>query len=131
MEDDGVESGRGLRVLVLEDQFLIALEIEDVLARLGCTVLGPFSTVARALDLLGRVRVDFAILDVNLGDELSTPVAEALRARGVPFALSTGYDGCDRLPAGAFDGAPHLGKPIDFHQLAETIQWLQDGRQKT
>jgi two-component SAPR family response regulator len=113
---------------VLEDQFLIALEIESMLGRLGCIVLGPVPAVAAALDLLGRDRVDFAILDVNLGRERSTAVAEALRARRVPFALSTGYEG-RQLPEEAFRDAQHLGKPIDFQRLAEMIRRLADGRE--
>jgi two-component SAPR family response regulator len=114
---------------VLEDQFLIAMEIEGMLVRLGCIVLGPVPTVARALALLERDRVDFAILDVNLGRERSAPVAEALRVRGVPFALATGYDG-QQLTEEAFRDAQHLGKPIDFHLLSEVVQRLteiQDG----
>ena len=126
MEHDLAGTRRDLRVLVLEDQFLIAIEIEGMLARLGCMVVGPASTVARALSLLARDRVDFAILDVNLGRERSTPVADVLLARGVPFALSTGYDG-SQLAEEAFRDAQHLGKPIDFPRLAETIRRLTDG----
>jgi two-component SAPR family response regulator len=128
VEHDVAETKAALRVLVLEDQVLIAMEIERMLGRLGCTVLGPVPAVARALELLERDRVDFAILDVNLGRERSTPVAEALRARGVPFALSTGYDG-RQLPDEAFRNAQHLGKPIDFHRLAETIRRLTEGHE--
>jgi hypothetical protein len=91
-------------------------------------VVGPVPTVARALDLLERDRVDFAILDVNLGRKRSAPVAEALRVRGVPFALATGYEG-RKLPEKAFRDAQHLGKPIDFHLLAETIRRLTDDRE--
>jgi CheY-like chemotaxis protein len=128
VEHDLARTRPELRVLVLEDQFLIGIEIEGMLARLGCIVVGPAPTVARALSLLARDRVDFAILDVNLGRERSTPVAEALRARGVPFALSTGYEG-GQLPENAFRDAQHLGKPIDFHLLAETIRRLTDDRE--
>ena len=128
MEDDVARAKPALRVLVVEDQFLIAIATEGMLARLGCIVVGPVPTVARALDLLERDRVDFAILDVNLGRERSTTVAEALRARGVPFALATGYDR-SQLPEEAFRDAQHLGKPIDFHRLAETIRRLTGGRE--
>lgn len=117
-----------LRVLVLEDQLLVAMEIEEMLARLGCTVVGPVPSVGRALDLIDRGRVDFAILDVNLGRERSAPVAEALRTRGVPFALATGYDGT-QLPEAAFRDVQHLGKPIEFHRLAEAIRRLTEARE--
>jgi DNA-binding NtrC family response regulator len=113
---------------VLEDQFLIAIEIEGMLDRLGCIVVGLVPTVARALALLERDRVDFAILDVNLGRERSARVAEELLARGVPFALSTGYE-VQKLPEEAFRDAEHLGKPIDFHRLAETVRRLMDVRE--
>lgn len=111
---------------MLEDQFLIAMEIEAMLLRLGCTVVGPVPSVARALVLLERDRVDFAILDVNLGAERSTPVAETLRSRGLPFALATGYNG-SQLGEEAFREAPHLGKPIDFRLLAEIVSGLAHG----
>lgn len=126
MEHDAAGTGPSLRVLVLEDQVLIAMEIEGMLESLGCTVLGPVPGVATALELLESDHVDFAILDVNLGRERSAPVAEALRARGVPFALSTGYEG-RQLPEAAFRDAQHLGKPIDFHRLAVTIRRLTQG----
>jgi AmiR/NasT family two-component response regulator len=110
----------GLRVLVVEDEFLIALEIEQMLVGLGCIVVGPAPTVLRALTLIDREELDFAILDVNLGCNRSTPVAERLWAAGVPFALATGYD--DRqLPEEAFRNAPHLGKPLDHHLLISAL----------
>jgi hypothetical protein len=70
--------------------------------------------------------VDFAILDVNLGTERSAPVAEALRVRGVPFALANGYNE-SQLREEAFRNAPHLGKPIEFRLLSESIRRLKDG----
>ena len=115
-----------LRVLVVEDEFLIVLETEQMLDRLGCVVIGPAPTVARALALLDREEPDLAILDVNLG-ERSTPIAEALRARGVPFALATGYNG-HQLPEAAFRYAPHLGKPLDHHLLVGALTRLRGGR---
>lgn len=127
MEHDLAKTRIGLRVLVLEDDLLIAMDIESMLERLGCIVLGPAPTVARALGLLARERLDFAILDVNLGRERSTPVAQALLTRGVPFALATGYDP-GQLTEPVFRGVQHLGKPIDFSRLAETIEGLATGR---
>lgn len=126
--DDDTSTGPALRVLVVEDETLIAMDIETMLTRLGCSVVGPVPTVARALALLDREEPDFAILDVNLGPERSTTVAEALRERGVPFALATGYDG-RKLPEKAFRDAPHLGKPIDIGRLACTVRCLTHGRE--
>ena len=81
-------------VLVVEDEFLLALDLELVLERHGFRVLGPTATVAQALRLLEDGEPpDVALLDVNLKGEMVTPVAEALRARGVPFVLASAYDG--------------------------------------
>jgi DNA-binding NarL/FixJ family response regulator len=110
----------GLRVLVVEDEALIAMELEDRLAAMGCVVVGPAANVARALALLASERPDLALLDVNLGRERSTPVAEALRAAGVPFLLATGYDDA-QLTEAAFRDAPRLGKPVDGRKLALAI----------
>jgi CheY-like chemotaxis protein len=110
----------GLRVLVVEDELLIAVEIEQMLAGLGCIVIGPVPTVAQALELIDCETIDFAILDVNLGSERSAPVAEALRARNVPFALATGYNDA-QLPEEAFREAWRLGKPLDRHLLVEAL----------
>ncbi len=125
MQGDVAKSALGLRVLVVEDEFLIAMETEQMLADLGCIVIGPVPTVARALALFDREKPDFAILDVNLGRERSTPVAEALRAGGVPFALATGYNG-SQLPEKAFRNAPHLGKPLDRNLLVRALARVRD-----
>ena len=124
MRDDAATTGPTLRVLVVEDEFLIALEVEQMLARLGCIVVGPAPTVARALALIAREPPGFAILDVNLGRERTTPVAEALLARGIPFALATGYDR-HQLPEPAFRDIPLLGKPLDPHRLAAALSGVR------
>jgi CheY-like chemotaxis protein len=82
----------GLRLLVVEDEALVAILIEDIVLDLGCVVVGPAASVAQALALLEREAVDGAVLDVNLGaDERSYAIAEALGARGIPFIFVTGY----------------------------------------
>jgi CheY-like chemotaxis protein len=106
------------RILIVEDELLIAMEIEQMLVELGCAVVGPAPSVAQALAILDREEPDFAILDVNLGPERSTPIAEALRKRGVPFALATGYDR-SQLPEPAYRHALHLGKPLDHKRLVD------------
>ena len=113
----------GLVVLVVEDEALIALHLELVLERHGWRVLGPAASVAEALRLLDDGSApDVALLDVNLRGELVTPVAEALRARGVPFVLVSAYDRLD-LVAPALAGAPNVGKPFDEgHLLAALTQ---------
>jgi CheY-like chemotaxis protein len=110
----------GRLVLVVEDEFLIALDLELLLRRHGWRVLGPAATVAAALRLLAGTIPDVALLDVNLGGELVTPVAEELRARGVPFVLASAYD---RLgpTAAALAGALNVGKPTDERRLLATL----------
>ena len=113
-------SGSGPRVLVVEDEPLIAFDLEDMLTQMGCVVIGPAPTVYRALELLARKEPDFAILDVNLRRERATPVAEALRARRVPFALATALNR-SQVPEAPWREAPLLGKPIDRGLLRNTL----------
>ena len=108
-------------VLVVEDEFLIATELERLLGRHGWRVLGPAATVAQALHLLdGGSQPAVALLDVNLGGELVTPVAAALRDRGVPFVLASAYDRLD-LAAPVLVGAPNVGKPTDEARLLAAL----------
>lgn len=81
----------GLRVLVVEDEAMVAMMIEDILVDLGCVVVGPVAGVSAALQLLEAEPVDAAVLDVNLSGEKVFPVADRLAAGGVPFLFSTGY----------------------------------------
>ena len=76
-----------LRVLVVEDEFLITMTIEQCLQDQGCEVVGPAPSVEVALDLIDRERPQAALLDVNLDGRLSTPVAERLSALGTPYLL--------------------------------------------
>jgi CheY-like chemotaxis protein len=110
----------GLRVLVVEDELVIVLELEDLLGRLGCEVVEAAPTVKRALRAAERQHPDVAVLDVNLHGERVTPVAEALRERGVPFVLVTGY-GRERLPD-VLQHAPCLPKPVDCSQIASALR---------
>ena len=102
---------RGRLVLVVEDEALLAMDLELLLGRHGWRVLGPAATVAQALRLLEDGEApDVALLDVNLRGEAATPVAERLRALGVPFVVASAYDGA-RLAALGLAGAPAVGKP--------------------
>jgi CheY-like chemotaxis protein len=102
----------GRRVLVVEDEMIVAWLLEDMLTELGCTVIGPAASVDRALAMIEAEAIEVALLDVNLNGELSYPVADALIAQGVPFVFSTGYDK-DRLRDG-YRTFPVLQKP--YHQ---------------
>jgi CheY-like chemotaxis protein len=100
----------GAKVLVAEDEALIALEIELSLQEQGCVVLGPTATVADTLASLSHDRPDVALLDLQLLDGLATPIAATLAAAGVPFALMTG-DRLDVLEDAALASVPRIEKP--------------------
>ena len=87
----------GLRVLVVEDEFMIAMLIEETLADQDCVVVGPFTNLADALQAAAATALDGAILDVNLRGEKVYPVAELLDRRRIPFVLLSGY-GTDAIP---------------------------------
>jgi DNA-binding response OmpR family regulator len=97
------------RVLLVEDEVLVALDIAQQIADAGFEVVGPATSVAKAIALIAERGCDLALLDVNLGHETSEPIAERLRARGTPFIVLTGYS-TEQLPSG-FRGAPVLSKP--------------------
>jgi DNA-binding response OmpR family regulator len=89
----------GKRVLIVEDEMLVALLIEDFLADMGCTTVGPFRSVAVALEAARTEDLDLAVLDVNLDGERVYPVAEMLAERRIPFLFLSGY-GEEAIPPG-------------------------------
>lgn len=80
------------KILVVEDEFLIAMDIATMLERQGFEVVGPVGSLEEALTVADAADLDFALLDVNLGQGTSERVADVLRARGIPFAFVSGYD---------------------------------------
>jgi CheY-like chemotaxis protein len=112
----------GRRVLVVEDEMIVAWLLEDMLADLGCAVVGPAGSVNQALAMIDAEAIDVAVLDVNLDGQTSYPVADALAARGVPFVFSTGYDK-DRLLEG-YRTFPVLQKPYHQSELGDTLAKL-------
>jgi PAS domain S-box-containing protein len=102
---------RGGRVLVVEDEALVAAMLREQLAMLGYSVLGPAASVGAALALIEEQQPDVAVLDLNLGGELAYPAADLLVARGVPFVFITGYDGAS--VERRYAGVPVLAKPLD------------------
>ena len=113
----------GLRVLVVEDEWLIAEELSRILADSGCVVVGPASRVAEAMALIARETFQAALLDANLAGESAAPVADALAAGGTPFAVVTGYDR-SQLPAGLMQEAPRVRKPFTPAIIARTLVGL-------
>ena len=108
---------KGLRILVVEDEAMVAMMVEDMLLDLGCVVVGIAGTVEKAVAMIGagELALDGAVLDINLGGEKVFPVADALTARHVPFIFATGYgtEGVDRR----YVGRPTLTKPFRFRTL--------------
>jgi DNA-binding response OmpR family regulator len=107
--------GAARKVLVVEDEALVAMLVEDALLDAGFAVIGPAATVEEALALLARETPDAVVLDLNLAGETSTQVADWLAARGIPYVIATGY-GATGLPAGHQD-AMVLAKPYDPTEL--------------
>lgn len=113
----------GTRVLILEDEAMITMMMEDMLADLGCEIVGPAATVAAALDLIDRSEIDVGLLDLSLGQgETGYPVADALAAKGIPFAFVTGY-GADGLRAEHRE-RPTLAKPFRLETLEQMVAAL-------
>ncbi len=111
-----------VRVLVVEDEFLLADELNRMVRGLGCTVVGPVADVEGALALATEAAIDLAILDVRIRGGDSTPVAEVLAARGCPFLFATGY-GTDDVPLMKWK-VPVLTKPLQQSALAEALKRL-------
>ena len=86
-----VTSLAGLRVFVVEDDMMVSMLVEDMLADFGCVQIGPAARLDEAVALLSRSEPDCAILDVNLAGVSVLPVADLLQARGVPYAFASGY----------------------------------------
>ena len=112
----------GRRVLVVEDEMMVLMAIEDLLADLGCSSISVAATIDTALDLIETQWFDVATLDVNLNGQRSYPIANALDEHGVPFAFSTGY-GEPGVEEG-HGGHLVLKQPYTCSRFNETIQAL-------
>jgi DNA-binding LytR/AlgR family response regulator len=110
----------GRRVLIVEDELLIALELKYIVEQLGGGVVGPAGSAERALQLLSDATPDAALLDVNLREGRVTPVAQACWNRSVPFALVTGY-GRLELEEPLLQSAPRVSKPFDRRAIHKVL----------
>ena len=115
------------RILLVEDEIFVVWLLEDMLADLGCAVVGPASSVNQALAMIDAEAIDAAVLDVNLDGQMSYPIADALAARGVPFVFSTGYDKDTLLDR--YRTFPVLQKPIQRSELSDTLAKLLTPKQ--
>jgi CheY-like chemotaxis protein len=111
---------RDLRIMLLEDQMLIAMDVEGMFADRGFTAVSTVSSAAEALRLIARASPAAAVLDVNLGDGTSISVAERLTALGVPFVFATGYGEGGMIPP-TFEDVPVVRKPYDADVLLSTL----------
>jgi CheY-like chemotaxis protein len=115
---------RGQRLLLVEDEYLIAADLAATLEALGVEVIGPVGSVAEALTFLDNNDVlDAAVLDINLGDEFAFPIADRLKARGIPFVFTTGYD--VGVVPDAHSEIPRCEKPVDEQQLMRCLSELR------
>ncbi len=117
------------RVLVVEDEALIALQLQDDLEQTGYLVVGPARSLKQGLLLAAKEDFDVAILDVNLGRETSAAIADHLLTRNIPFAFSTGYSDSAMLPEHLRD-VPKSNKPYVINDMREMIDnLLADSKQ--
>ena len=114
---------QGCRILLVEDEPLVAMLLEDVLQDAGAIIMGPAATVSEALVLAAGARPDAAVLDLNLAGETCLAVADVLADAGVPFLVATGYGG--DAPLARHTGVQVLQKPYEPNALIEALLQLQ------
>lgn len=109
------------RILVVEDEYFIAAELKRTLEKEGAVVVGPVGNLAAGLELADQP-IDAALLDVNLGEAMSYPIADRLHDSGIPYMFLTGYDDWS-LPAD-YRNVARLAKPFPMHSVVATIEKL-------
>lgn len=110
------------RILLVEDEMLVAMLLEDMLAEAGHTLIGPLARVDQAIEAARQETIDLAILDVNVGGDEVYPVAKALAARNIPFAFATGYGAHGLLEP--WQDRPTLQKPFHRSDLFRMVDEL-------
>ena len=110
------------RILLVEDEMLVAMLLEDMLAEAGHTIIGPLARIDQAVEAARGQAIDLAILDVNVGGDEVYPVAEALAAREIPFAFATAY-GAHGLRE-PWQDRPTLQKPFHRNDLFRMVAEL-------
>lgn len=112
----------GKKVLVVEDRYFIARDICRAVRALGGEAVGPVGSLAMAQSSIDRTHVDLALVDVNLHDEIATPLIRQLTSRGIPFILATGYE--DWVLPRELRGSPRVEKPVSVHALQQAVERL-------
>lgn len=126
--ETGADRLEGLRVLLVEDEFLVRIMVEDDLCAAGCIIAGPCSDLGSAMRALAGEAFDVAVLDVNLNGEMVYPLADELRRRKIPFVFLSGYGRMD-LPE-RFRDTPRLAKPHEPAALIREIRRLAEARRE-
>lgn len=111
------------RILIVEDEMLVAMLIEDAITDLGHEIVGPAMRLETALDTAAKEQIDAAILDINLAGKQSFPVADILTSRGIPFMFASGYGSAGLIEP--YKEAPILQKPFAPHQLEAMLTRLR------
>jgi len=120
VKPEAKRAGNDIRVLVVEDSFMITRALELAFDSFGWTMVGPASRIPKALALVKSESFDAALLDVNLDGEMSWDIAAALKARGIPFVFSTGYEITALLPD-YLRGSKYVKKPFQLDELEQMI----------
>lgn len=107
------------QVLIVEDEYLVAMELEELLKEMGYQVVGPAARMNEAMELARDADIDFAVLDINVAGTKSFPIADILRQRNIPFVFASGY-GSDGLVDGYRDEAI-VRKPYELDELKQAI----------
>jgi DNA-binding response OmpR family regulator len=111
-----------MRILIVEDEPMILAYLEDALEEAGFSVTGAAASLTRGLEMVAQAKFDVAILDTNLDGKSSAPIAEALRAREIPFMIISGYSE-SQLPNG-LAGAPCVTKPFRIPEISKILTRL-------
>ena len=109
----------GRRILVVEDEYMIADDMQRELEALGAEVVGPAGSLGEAMNMLQHAEVNLAVIDVNLGGEKAFPLADALQARDLHFVFTTGYDQA-ALPD-RYAAVPRCEKPVNMRRLISAL----------
>src|SRR5262245_55353412 len=122
-----MRNGGALKVLVVEDEFLVAMDIESMLEELGCQVVASVPRLRKALDVASSLDFDLAVLDINLAGEVVYPLAFRLNERGTPFMFTTGYSTEKGLLIPTADGVrePQNRRVENRHPLESRFDWQQ------
>jgi CheY-like chemotaxis protein len=116
---EGILAGR--RILIVEDEYLLADDLRQILHEHHAEILGPAATIAKALTLINAGgQMDCAVLDVNLRGRAAYPISAALHQRHIPFLFATGY-GSAQIPK-EFADVPRLEKPFDRSTLVSALE---------